>query len=241
MLESWPRPKIRDIVVERLKSHIVAERLLPGDRLATESELAKRFGVSRLSLREATKALELFGIVESKTGVGLTVGHIDMARVTDHLGFHPALLRAPAAELIDTRIVIETGALPLAHRNMLNDPSILETLQSIVDQFTAARDLQEWIRLDIEFHRVLLAASGLTPLVAFNDILEIFFQRFRDSVKSADWNEAVDRHQGTIKSHQSIIDALRDNDVPRASQNLRNHIDAHRSEMTLEPDTNADE
>ncbi|MEX0724871.1 MAG: FCD domain-containing protein [Planctomycetaceae bacterium] len=236
MLESWPRPKIRDMVVERLKSHIVAERLLPGDRLATESELAKQFGVSRLSLREATKALELLGIVQSKTGVGLTIGHIDMARVTDHLGFHPALLRAPALELIDTRIVIETGALPFAHKRMLEDPAIIETLQSIIDQFRVARDLQDWIKLDLQFHRILLDASGLTPLVAFNSVLEIFFQRFRDSVKTAEWNEAVDRHQRTIESHQKIVDALRAHDVPLASQNLREHIEAHKSEMTLEHD-----
>ncbi len=81
----------------RLKTYIQSEKLVSGDRLPTETELAEMFGVSRLSLREATKALEFLGIIESRTGVGLTVGRIDLERVTDHLGFHPALRRRSAA------------------------------------------------------------------------------------------------------------------------------------------------
>lgn len=65
MLETIGRPKLRDIVAERLKSFIVTENLRAGDKLPTETELAAQFGVSRLSLREATKALEFLGIVEA--------------------------------------------------------------------------------------------------------------------------------------------------------------------------------
>ncbi|MHC5540932.1 FadR/GntR family transcriptional regulator, partial [Singulisphaera rosea] len=54
VLNTIPRQKIRDVVVERLKSYITSGGLKPGDRLPNESELAATFGVSRLSLREAT-------------------------------------------------------------------------------------------------------------------------------------------------------------------------------------------
>jgi GntR family transcriptional repressor for pyruvate dehydrogenase complex len=224
MLETLPRRKLRDVVVERLKSYIVAQRLAPGDRLPTETELAEKFGVSRLSLREATKALELLGIVASKTGVGLTMGHIDLERVTDHLGFHPALHRASAVQLIDTRIVVETGALPYTARRMSHDGSIRASLQTIVDRFRATRELQEWIDLDIEFHRTLLGASGLSPLVAFNDLLQIFFQRFRDSVKKAEWKAG-------IESHQRLIDHLSQQNVRQAERELRRHIESHKKRI----------
>ena len=55
VLKTIERAKLRDVVTTQLKSFIVDEKLMPGDRLPTESELAERFGVSRLSLREATK------------------------------------------------------------------------------------------------------------------------------------------------------------------------------------------
>ena len=118
MLETVERSKIRDVVASQLKSYIVDENLKPGDRLPTETELATRFGVNRLSLREATKGLEFLGIVEAKPGRGLIVGRMDMQRVTEHLGFHPALHDVSPGELIDTRIVIETGVLPHVARRM---------------------------------------------------------------------------------------------------------------------------
>ncbi len=224
MLKTVLRPKLRDLVVEQLKKFITDGGLKPGDRLPNETELATQFGVSRLSLREATKALELFGIVESKTGVGLTVGQVDLERVTGHLGFHPALQNGSLRQLIDTRIVIETGALPYTARRMADDPSVYAALRERVDNFRGSRDVQKLIALDIAFHRALLDASGLAPLVAFNDLLQIFFLRFRESVKKADW-------QPGIAGHLRIIDALREQNVTQASDELRQHIESHKDRM----------
>ena len=221
MLKTLPRRKIRDQAAEQIKQFIVSQQLGPGDRLPTETELAEKFGVSRLSLREATKALEFIGIVESRTGVGLTVGQIDLERVTGHLGFHPSLHRVDPQQLIDSRVVIETGVLPYVARRMAADDSLHGALQSIVDRFKKVRDLQSWIDLDIEFHRSLLEASGLLPLVAFGDLLHVFFQRFRESVKKAEWKAGVE-------SHQRIIDDLRDQNVERATEELKSHIESHR-------------
>ena len=69
---------------------------------------ADRFGISRLSLREATKALEFLGIVEAKPGRGLSVGQTDLERMTGYLEFHPALQDADPVELIGARVVIES-------------------------------------------------------------------------------------------------------------------------------------
>jgi GntR family transcriptional repressor for pyruvate dehydrogenase complex len=224
VLQTVPRQKLRDVVVERLKTFITSGGLKPGDRLPNETELATQFGVSRLSLREATKALELFGIVESKTGVGLTVGQVNLERITGHLGFHPALQNGSPRQLIDTRVVIEIGALPYTAQRMAEDPGIYTRLRELSDRFRGTRELQDWIDLDIVFHRSLLDASGLLPLVAFNDLLQIFFQKFRESVKKAEWRQG-------IEGHQRILDALRDQDVPRASDELRKHIESHKHRM----------
>jgi DNA-binding FadR family transcriptional regulator len=224
VLKAIPRQKIRDIVVERLKNYITSGDLKPGDRLPNETELAATFGVSRLSLREATKGLELFGIVESKTGVGLTLGQVSMERVAGTLGFHPALQSGSLSELVDTRVVVETGALPYAARRIADKPELYEGLCELIEQFRATNVHEERIDLDIAFHRGLLDASGLAPLVAFNDLLQIFFTKFRESVKSIAW-------QGSIESHQSIIDALRDQNVTKASDELRRHIESHRNRM----------
>jgi len=223
-MQTLRRPKMRDQVAFQIQQYIVAEKLGSGDRLPTESKLAETFGISRLSLREATKALEFLGIVESKTGVGLTVGRIDMGRVTEHLSFHSDLLDADPQQLIDSRVILETGVLPHVARRMKADSSIEQQLRVLVDRFRSARDLKTWIALDIEFHRTLLEASGLKPLVAFGDLLHVFFQRFRESVKKAEWKVGVE-------SHQRIVDRLAAGDVAGAIAELREHIESHRERL----------
>ncbi len=220
MLEAVGRPKIRDLVATRLKSYIADGNLKPGDRLPTETELATKFGVSRLSLREATKSLEFLGIVESRPGRGLTVGRIRMDRVTEFLGFHPALHDVSPTELIETRLVIEAGALPRVAERMKRDHTLYESLNDINAGLRRARALQRRVELDIAFHRGLIAASGLSPLLAFGDVLAVFFRRFHESLKKAQWESG-------IEGHQRIIDALRAGRVPEADRELRAHIESH--------------
>src|SRR5436305_1829166 len=103
---------------------------------------------------------------------------------------------------------------------MVEDLSIRERLQGLVDRFRLASDLKTFIDLDIEFHRTLLESSGLEPLVAFGDLLHVFFRRFRESVKKAGWKVG-------IESHQRIVDLLATGDSQAAACELRRHIESH--------------
>lgn len=223
-MQALRRPKVRDQATEQIKQFIVEHKLVPGDRLPTETQLAEKLGVSRLSLREATKALEFLGIIESKTGVGLTVGRIDMVRVTEHLGFHSGLLDVDPQQLIDSRVILETGVLPHVVRRMKEDKTIEAGLRDLVRQFESARDLKTFIALDIRFHRSLLEASGLQPLVAFGDLLHVFFQRFRESIKRADWADGAE-------SHRRLVDYLAKSKLTAATTELRKHIESHKERI----------
>jgi len=226
MVDIVGRSTLRDVVARRLKTFIAEADMRPGDRLPTESQLAERFGVSRLSLREATKSLEFLGIVEAKPGRGLTVGRVNMERVTEYLGFHPALHDVPPNVLIDTRVVIETGVLPGVAARMKQDPSLYDGLNGINHEMRRARTHARRVELDLAFHHGLIAASGLSPLLAFGDLLAVFFRRFRESVKKAEWVDG-------LASHQTIIDALRAGRVRVAEFELRTHIESHRARVEM--------
>jgi GntR family transcriptional regulator, transcriptional repressor for pyruvate dehydrogenase complex len=218
------RPKMRDQVAEQIRHYIVGQKLATGDRLPTENQLAETFGISRLSVREATKTLEFLGVVESKTGVGLTVGRIDMGRLTKHLGFHTGLLDADPQQLIDTRVIVETGVLPHVVRRMASDPSIETNLRKTAAQFGTARDLKACIATDIRFHRLLLEASGLQPLVAFGELLDVFFQRFREAIRKVEWKVGVE-------NHQRLVDLLAAGQVEAASAELRQQIESNQERL----------
>lgn len=169
--------------------------------------------------------MEFLGIVNSKTGVGLTVGRIDIGRVTEHLGFHSALLDVNPLQLIDSRVIVETGVLTHVLRRMKEDATIEFGLREIVNRFESARDLKTFIAIDIQFHRSLLEASGLQPLVAFGDLLHVFFQRFRKSVKQAGWAAGVE-------SHRSLVDHLAAGNVDGATSELPKHIESHKERLS---------
>jgi GntR family transcriptional repressor for pyruvate dehydrogenase complex len=218
------RKRLSDTVADSIRQHILEHDLHAGDRLPTEHEFADRLGVSRLAVREATKSLQFVGLLEASPRRGLTVGQLDLDRVTPFLRFHPAIRQVTPEQLIQTRVIIETGGLKFVAQRMRTDRTIHDDLTAIVNDFHKAKTLSAWIELDVAFHRRLLEASGLAPLVAFNDLLQIFFARFRESVKRAEWQDA-------IKSHQRIVDLLARGKVRLASEQLQSHIESHRDRM----------
>jgi len=224
MLQTIERPRLSDMVADRIRGYIQENGLQPGDRLPTEYEFAARLGVSRLAVREATKALGFLGLLEASPRRGLTVGALDLGRVTPFLEFHPLLRETTAAQLIDTRVILETGGLPQVVERLREDTTLYDGLLSAAEAFRSAKDVATWIELDITFHRLLLEASGLAPLIAFHELLEIFFRRFRESVKKAEWRSG-------IESHLRLVEHLHEGRVEEARLELRKHIESHRERM----------
>ncbi|MDD5705302.1 MAG: FCD domain-containing protein [Kiritimatiellae bacterium] len=217
------RARLSDIVAARIRDYIVEHSLGEGDRLPTEHELTTLFGVSRGSLREATKALGFLGILRSAPKRGLTVGRVDMKRVTEYLGFHFSLNNYPRDQLLKTRLVIERGALEGVAEHMADDPVVYETLTSLNDRLNGLTDSDAFIRGDIAFHRALLEASGIEPLVAFGDLLGIFFLRFRQQVveSRATWS-------GGVRMHRELLNALRRGDLGKAERIMCEHMQVYR-------------
>jgi len=148
-----------------------------------------------------------------------------MEPMTKHLGFHSGLPDANPQQLIDSRVIIETGVLPHVGRRMLDDPSIEASLRGIVDQFRTAKDLKSMIEIDIRFHRSLIEASGLQPLVAFNELLTIFFQRFREAIGK------VECRKVGYENHRRLVALLADGKVEAASTELKRQIEDNRRRL----------
>ena len=213
-----------EMVAASLREYILKNGLKPGDRLPTEGELAELYGVSRVSVRAATNALSFLGIVDAAPRRGLTVGNISMKRISKYLGFHFAVSDYPMEELIDTRIVIETGGLGHLAQRMAADANVYENLNEINDRLRHTKRMRNWIQHDISFHHSLVASTGLNALAAFNDLVQVFFQRFREDFPQSFWEKGV-------QDHQQIIDALRDGKPDRAAERLTKHIGSHRDRV----------
>lgn len=227
--KAHPKVKKSEMVAAALRDYIIKHQLRPGDRLPTEDQLGELFRVSRVSIREATKALGFLGIIDASPRRGLSVGRVSMERVSQYLGFHFATSNLSIEELVATRVVIETGGLERISERMANDWIIYEKLQQINDKLRRAKSMKDWIEYDSQFHCHLVSSSGLRTLSAFNDLLQVFFQRLRRDFPRSTWRKGV-------SDHQQIIDALRDRKPDLAVPLLRAHVESHLERLTnVEP------
>lgn len=225
------RQRISDVLISEINNLIAKKQLSPGDRLPTEQEMAELFGVSRLSVREATKALGFLGIIDSSPRRGLTVGTAGFERIISLVKVHPGSRNITAEELIATRVVIETGVLPHVMRRMAADPQVYRRLQDANDKMRASSRQEQWILHDIAFHNALLKESGLNTLVAFGQLLEVFFHKFRGDVTEREW------HAGA-ECHLRIIDFLAKGRLVEAIDELSAHISSKTENLDRIPSAN---
>ncbi len=220
------RKYLSEEVIVKIKAYIVNNGLVPGDRLPTEQELSAMFGVSRSSIREATKALNFLGIIESAPRRGLTVGNVDINRIAEYMGFHFAICNYPSKHLLQARVVIETGALPYTMNAICEDTKLYKGLLSLSDQLAKELNPDKYIEDDITFHREIVKASGIEPLVAFNDLLQVFFARFRLNII-----ETIKDTGYSGRNHRSIIEALYNRQLKEAQVLLRTHLEYHEKSL----------
>jgi GntR family transcriptional regulator, transcriptional repressor for pyruvate dehydrogenase complex len=193
--------------------------------LPTEQQMTQMFGVSRVSVREATRALNFLGIIESAPRRGLTIGQVDMKRVTEYLGFHFALNDYPFEQLRKTRIVLEIGALSESVDRIADNPALFQKLMEFNEAIREAKDVDCAIASDLAFHRALIECSDLEPLIAFNSLLEVFFKRIgkEESLKKREvWIKGID-------AHKQILMELRSRNLQKAKELMRAHIGAPRT------------
>ena len=202
-------------VLEEIKHYIIENDLRAGDRIPTEHELAHDLKVSRVTVREATKALNLVGILDSSPRRGTVVGEIDIANMSDFIGLHFATSNYSKEELVAARLVIEVGHLELAMANMTEEdyPRLLK----LADAPEAVHaDRPRWLGADMVFHRALLEVGGNRPLRSIADLLHHFFHL---AVRQRGRSRADVTHD-----HRMIVEALHAKNLDLAQGLMRQHL-----------------
>jgi GntR family transcriptional regulator, transcriptional repressor for pyruvate dehydrogenase complex len=212
-------------IIFQIEEAILEGRLRPGDRLPAERTLAETFGVSRASVREALRVLEVFGVVVARRGTGPDAGSIVAEGAGDGLAnalrLHAGLLRIGTRDIVDIRAVLEGHAAREAARSKPADG--IGELRELIDTMRAAEDIEAYHRVDTEFHVALARASGNALLPVLMEALRNTMQR--DMVDGFsqldDWRAMRDR---LVKEHTTIVDRIADGDPEGAATALVAHI-----------------
>ncbi len=194
-----------DSATLRLRKDILSGAELPGNLLA-ESAVARRLGVSRVPVREALFELEREGLVEfSDTG----------------RAFVKELTPQDFEELFVLRLTLE----PVAAR--LAAPKLKESLSKLEKNLAAtqrAKSVQEVTRLDLEFHEIILTASGNARLLklwrSMRGELELWLGRLHRSHQLQTRETLLQ----TTEAHQDIIEGFKSQTPATCERLLREHI-----------------
>jgi len=215
--EAIPRSKVYQEVAKQLERRII-EDLKPGDLLPPERELVQMLGVSRGSVRDAIRSLELMGLLEPRQGVGTVVCR---PGATPSNPLANALLdkRKMIEELLDVRKMIEP---PLAGRAALHASSNeLDDMQQILVRQEAKVQRGELATdEDSEFHYAIALASDNRVVLKVVDVLMELLKKTRERSLQVEG-----RQQQSLAGHRRILAALKQGDAKAAEAAMRRHLE----------------
>jgi GntR family transcriptional repressor for pyruvate dehydrogenase complex len=190
----------------------------PGDVLPPERTLCEQLGVSRPSLREALRMLELVGLVETRRGGPNVVGEFNFGLLTEWIGRATPPTSHSLFDLLAVREALEVGAVKLAAVRM-GEPEFAQ-LEEILQRTEekVARD-EEVLDEDIQFHDVIFRASANTVLCLLVDVISVLLRDLRNRVL-----KGAGGGQSMLRDHRAILAALRSRDPVAAEEALLDHL-----------------
>lgn len=210
-------PSLFESAQQAIRDYIRDNDLRPGSALPPENEMARRLGVGRSSVREAIKALEMIGLVETRRGTGLFVGSFSLDPVLDTLAFNLLADLEVLSDLLELRRVLETGMIGPAIQKR-TDGQIAELRRVLGDMRAHASENEAFTDADREFHQVLFQNIGNKTLIKLLDLFWVTYHRASEQVNL----ENTDVMQ-TYRDHVSIVDAVEAGQVEQARASLVQH------------------
>ena len=212
------RNKVYEEVAKQIE-RLILQKLQPGDKLPSERELAEMLQVSRSSIRDAIRSLELMGLVEPRQGAGTIVRELSAESLVNP--FANALKRRQelVSELLDFRKMLEP---PLAERAATHaSPDEISEMEEILQRQEGKLSHGEVaIAEDAEFHYSIALASGNSIVLK---VLDILMDLLRDTRKRS--LQLKGRPERSLAGHRRILAAIKRHDAGAAKDAMRRHIE----------------
>ncbi len=226
-LEPVRRTKVYAEVASQIHRLIAEGRLEPGDRLPPERELAEMFGVSRTSVRDAIRVLEMRGLVEPRHGEGTVVKQIPIDAIVSPLADALTASKDLTADLFDMRRMLEP---PLARvaalRAAADDIRAMDDI--LVRQAERVRAGGIAIEEDNAFHyRIATAAKNQVVLRVMDVVMDLLRESRARSL------QGPGRAEKSLDGHRRILAAIRDREPDVAADAMRLHIEEIEQVLSL--------
>lgn len=217
--EAVKKTKVYEKVAQQIQGLIRDGLLKPGDRLPPERELAETFQVSRSSLRDAIRVLEVMGLVVPRQGEGTVVKDLTADSLVHPLANILAHKRELVGELLDLRRILEP---PLAARAAAHaTDEELENLEAILKRQKEKVERGELaMEEDSEFHYAIARAARNSVILK---VVDVFMDLLKGSRERS--LQVEGRLQKSFAGHRRILNAIKRRDAHGAEIAMRRHIE----------------
>lgn len=219
------RVSLIDSIVEEIKERITRGELKDGDSLGSQDELARQMDVSRPTLREGLKRLELMGLIETKHGRGTFVKTINPHDFMNSLASFLVIDQESALELLEARLYIEGAVAALSAENA-SQQDIDGIKQSLDDMKVDAQkaDVESFIAHDVQFHLQMAESSKNRILIKTVNILRDLLHQLVHKVFEIQSDHLSKALNQTIEFHEQILEAVQQHDARGARRKMEAHL-----------------
>ena len=207
-------------ICRKLVSHLIRGDWTEGDRIPPERELCQRLGVGRASLREALKALEIMGMIETRLGEGTFVCGRSEFFSRPLLWAITGSAKSDAHELVEARELIESETAKLAAERATAED--LQTIRKHLDEMEAAiDDPATFLEADLNFH-LAVANSAHNRILA--NALSLIRNLMRQWIGQALPKEGVAHHR--VEPPQQDLRGHLKRNATAARNSMQAHLEA---------------
>lgn len=213
--------RVSEVIVDQIRLLIRQGKLRPGDRLPAERDLCERFGVSRVTVREALRVLEAGGLIDIKVGArgGAFVTAPSRERVSAGIADYLKLSAVSALAATEARMVLELGIIPLVCERATD--ADLDDLSALVRDAHAAIEAGAYdMSMSAAFHTRVAACTH-------NDAIQLLVQSMQGPLRlSLEEAHEVAPQMGVLGAdeHEEFVEAIRRRDVEAATRLMSTHL-----------------
>jgi GntR family transcriptional repressor for pyruvate dehydrogenase complex len=222
MFKPIKTPKVYDQVIEQIKNKIKNGEIKKGDKLPSEREMAESLSVSRTAVREALRALEVVGLVESRQGAGNYIRTNFDNSLFEPLSLMFMLQESSIEEMYDLRETLELQCSRLSAKNI--EDNELQLLSAILDRMYIAKSEKENIELDIKFHYLIAKTSRNMLLINVLEVISQLMDEFIEKSRMQILHEGNTR-ENLLEIHENIVRALKCRDELKVCNAMKEHFD----------------
>jgi len=222
MFKSVKTNKVSEHIIEQIRRAIFEGELKPGDKLPPDKELLRTFHVSKVTLREALRSLEILGFLEIRKGVsgGAFVTEVDMKTARDSFTNFLLFKNLSLSNLSEVRLILEPyvaekAALTITEEGLRKLEKLNEECEYILQRNIPIESRKN----EIEYHRTIGSVTGNPILMFILDFVENLLIDTKEILKpSKEFSKKV------LNAHKRIYKALLERDPKKAREEMIKHV-----------------